>query len=208
MTMQRPRICTLRALGLGAAVLLTVCLGLAVLTVVVSGGYKSKFIGFEYRLETRRGGAVTRHDVALALDTSVVPDAPVLWSCVTRFPSRASLYAGRLPESREARVHLTQAEVKVVERAIRKWKGGRRDADYADDWAEPPNWEGEHPLLLFRANLRSDSWTGESIWRGYQIEAFGPAECSAARGLIQSINQALPASVRKNHALPLPPEKK
>jgi len=172
--------------------------------VICDAPWKSEFMGFQYRLETKSGGALTRHDVILSMDTNGVVGAPVLSSCVTRW-TRASLEGSEPYQVTEAEVRLTRQQAKAVEHAIRSWKGGRKDFHDVDDL--PPDWEGKHPVVLFQAYIRAeDSLTGHQDWRGYQIEAFGPVECSAARRLIQSINQALPASVRKNHALTLPPD--
>ena len=184
------------------------------------GPCKSKFIDFVYRLETKSGGAIIQHDVWLSAHwnapdpeaeftrdhTNAAPDAFVLWSGVTRWTP--AMIRGVEPlQHTEAEIRLTRQQGKAVEHAIRSWSGGRKDWHEVDDWYDPPFWERRHPVVLVRADINAElSMTGGREWRGYQLEAFGPVECSAARGLIQSINQALPASIRKHHALPLPPK--
>jgi len=184
---------------------------------VISGGpFESRFEGFRYCLETKSGEAFIRHDVGLSAHLNERPEVDwthdpepnawpdVLCSSVTRW-TPAMIRGAEYCQSTESEVRLTRQQAKAVEDAIRSWSGGDKKCGFIEYWDPPPDPKKTHPVVLFRANITGDSFTGGRESRGYQIEAFGPEECSAARSLIQSINQALPASIRKHHALPLPP---
>jgi hypothetical protein len=184
---------------------------------LTGGPFESEFEGFHYTLETMSGGTIIRYDVGLSAHLNETPEVDltrdpepnawpdVLSSSVTRY-TRASLKGSEPFQSTEAEVRLTRQQAKAVERAVRSWRGVAKGFGRFDAWYDPPSFEAKHPIVFFRAYITGDSFTGERDNRGYQFGAFGPEQCSAARSLIQSINQALPASITKRHALLLPPK--
>lgn len=166
------------------------------------GPWQSELERFQYVLETRDHSEVIRYEVTAYLSDDD-PDAPALLYSQERLNTRTLELLVK-----EERLRLSSVEADAIEKAVIRWRGLRRKSRQHGD-PMPLNHGAKDPLLFFKAEVRKPGWAGlytdAGTWEDWQIDGTGFRECSKARSLIESLNQALPPSIRKNHALPLPP---
>ena len=171
--------------------------------VCTGGPWESELEGFQYALETLDGSTMIRYEVNARLSGDDI-EAPLLFYSEERLNVRSVKWLVR-----EGRVRLSSGEADAMEKAITRWRGPRQKP-HRHAYGSPWNSQAKYPLLFFKAEVRKPGWAGlytdAWTWEDWQIDGAGIKECSKARSLIRSINQALGARTRERHALPLPPQ--
>jgi len=159
------------------------------------------FGGFLYDLQVRDDSGLVVHQIALHALEYDEPSAPVLYHARLTYRGRGQSDLSEPDFSAES-IKLDRAHVRAIECAIRAWKP---PSDTPRNGRPAPSSVSVQPRAFFQADFRRDKFSGDFYWQGWDVDALGLAECSKLRRLINSINQAMPASIRQHHALPVPP---